>query len=50
MFFTVVLRVTEKRFIADAAIMDSMVQLQRKKAKGDKKRGCLLYTSDAADE
>ena len=28
MFFTVVLRVAEKRFIADTAIMDSMVQLQ----------------------
>ena len=38
MFFTAVLRVAEKRFIADAAIMDSIVQLQRKE-KGEKKRG-----------
>ena len=36
MFFTAVLRVTEKRFLADAAITDNMVQLQRKE-KGDKK-------------
>ena len=33
--FTVVLRVAEKRFLADAAITDNMVQLQRKK-KGKK--------------
>ena len=38
MFFTAVLRVAEKRFIADAAIMDSIVQLQRKE-KGEEKRG-----------
>ena len=37
--FTAVLRVAEKHFIADAAIMDRMVQLQRKKEKGEKKRG-----------
>ena len=36
MFFTAVLRVAEKRFLADAAIMDNMVQLQRKE-KGEKK-------------
>ena len=39
MFFTAVLRVAEKRFAADKAITDSMVQLQRKKEKGKKKRG-----------
>ena len=39
MFFTAVLRVAEKRFAADEAITDSMVQLQRKKEKGKKKRG-----------
>ena len=37
MFFTAVLRVAEKRFLADAAITDYMVQLQRKKEKGEKK-------------
>ena len=37
MFFTAVLRVAEKRFLADAAITDNMVQLQRKKEKGEKK-------------
>ena len=37
MFFTAVLRVAEKRFLADAAITDSMVQLQRKKKKGEKR-------------
>ena len=38
MFFTTVLRVAEKRFLADdAAITDNMVQLQRKKEKGEKK-------------
>ena len=36
MFFTAVLRVAEKRFPADAAMMDDMVQLQRKE-KGEKK-------------
>ena len=36
-FFTVVLSVAEKRFLTDAAIMDNMVQLQRKKEKGEKK-------------
>ena len=30
MFFTAVLRVTEKRFLADAVIMGNMVQPQRK--------------------
>lgn len=40
MFFAAVLRVAEKRFTADAAIIDSMVQPQRKKKeKGEKKRG-----------
>ena len=36
MIFTAVLRVAEKRFLADAAITDNMVQLQRKE-KGKKK-------------
>ena len=36
MFFTAVLRVAEKRFLANAAITDNMVQLQRKK-QGEKK-------------
>ena len=36
MLFTAVLRVAEKRFVADAAITDNMVQLQRKE-KGEKK-------------
>ena len=36
-FFTAVLRVAEKRFLADAAITDNMVQLQRNKKKGKKK-------------
>ena len=36
MFFTSVLRVAEKRFLADAAITDNMVQLQRKE-KGEEK-------------
>ena len=37
MFFTAVLRVAEKRFLASAAITDKMVQLQRKEEKGEKK-------------
>ena len=37
MFFTAVLRVAEKCFLADAAIRDNMVQLQRKKGKSEKK-------------
>ena len=37
MLFTTVLRVAEKRFLVDAAITDNMVQLQRKKEKGEKK-------------
>ena len=37
MLFTAVLRVAEKRVLADAAITDNMVQLQRKKEKGEKK-------------
>ena len=36
MFFTAVLRVAEKRFLANAAITDDMAQLQRKE-KGEKK-------------
>ena len=36
MFFTAVLRVAEKRFLADAVITDNMVQLQRKE-EGEKK-------------
>ena len=36
-FYTAVLRVAEKRFLADASITDNMVQLQRKKKKGEKK-------------
>ena len=39
MFFTAVLRVAEKRFTADAAIIDSMMQLQRNKEKGGKGGG-----------
>ena len=38
-FFTAVVRVAEKRFTADAVIMDSMVQLLRVKEKGGKKKG-----------
>ena len=34
--FTAVLRVAENRFLADAAITDNMMQLQRKK-KGENK-------------
>ena len=37
MFFTAVLRVAEKRFVADAAITDNMVQLQQKEE--DEKKG-----------
>ena len=37
MFFTAVLRVAEKHFLADATIMDNMVQPQRKKETGEKK-------------
>ena len=37
MFFTAVLRVAEKRFLAVAPITDYMVQLQRKKEKGEMK-------------
>ena len=37
MLFMTELRVAEKRFLAHAAIMDNMVQLQRKKEKGEKK-------------
>ena len=37
MLYTAVLRLAEKRFLADAAITDSMVQLQRKKKKGEKR-------------
>ena len=37
MFVTAVLRVAEERFLADAAITDNIVQLQRKE-EGDKKR------------
>ena len=36
MYFTAVLSVAEKRFLADAAITDNMVQLQRK-GEGEKK-------------
>ena len=36
MFFTAVLRVAEKRLLADATITDNMVQLQRKE-EGEKK-------------
>ena len=36
--FTAVLRVTEQRFLADAAIMGNMVRLQRKKEKGSRRR------------
>ena len=38
-FFTVVLHVAEKSFTADAVIMDSMVQLLRKREKGGRKKG-----------
>ena len=37
MFFTAVLRVAEKRFRADAAIMNNIVKLQQNKEKGEKK-------------
>ena len=37
MFFTAVLRMAEKRFLADATITDNMVQLQRKEE--DEKKG-----------
>ena len=37
-FFTAVLRVTQKRFTGDTVIMDNMVQLQRKKKGGGKRR------------
>ena len=37
-FFTAVLRVAEKRFTADAVIMDSMVQLLRKEKGGRTER------------
>ena len=37
MFFMAVLLVAEKRFLADAAITDNIVPLQRRKEKGDKK-------------
>ena len=36
-FFIAVLRVAEKRLLADAGITDNMVQLPQKKEKGDKK-------------
>ena len=36
-FFTAVLRVAENRFLADAAIMENAVQLQRKKERAKKK-------------
>ena len=39
MFFRTVLSVAEKRFIADAVIMESMVQLLRMKEKEGKKEG-----------
>ena len=39
LFFTALLRMAEKRFTADAVIMDSMVQLQRKKEKRGEKKG-----------
>ena len=38
MFFAAVLRLAGKHFFADAAIMDNMAQLQRKKRKGEKKK------------
>ena len=41
-FFTAVLRVAEERVTADAVIMDSMVQLQRKEKRGEKEGRCLL--------
>ena len=37
MVFTAVLRVAEKRFLANAVITDNMVQVQRKKENGEKK-------------
>eukprot|EP00904_Undaria_pinnatifida_P002098 jgi/Undpi1/1188/HiC_scaffold_10.g04650.m1 len=37
MFFTAVLRVAEKCFLADAAITDDMVQLQRNNERGEKR-------------
>ena len=35
MFFMAALCAADKRFLADAAIMDNMVQIQRKKEKGE---------------
>ena len=46
MFFTAVLRVAEKRFLSDAAITDNMVELQRKKEKGEKKGTSRTGTAD----
>ena len=37
MFFSAVLRVAEKRFLAGAAFTNNMVQTQRKKERGEKK-------------
>ena len=37
MFFTTALRVAEKRFFADVAVMDNMAQPQQKKEKEEKK-------------
>ena len=38
-FYTVVLRVADERFTADAVIMDSMVKLKLEKEKGGGKEG-----------
>ena len=35
-FLTAVVHAAEKRFVADAAIMDKTLQLQRKREKGEK--------------
>ena len=48
--FTAVLRVAGKRVLADAAVMDNMVQLQRKKGKGEKKGTSLTAKSTGGAE
>ena len=49
MFFTAVLRVAEKRFLADADMTDNMVQLQRKE-EGEKKGNSRTGKVDARRE
>ena len=49
-FFTAVLRVAEKRFTADAVIMDSMVQLRRKEKGREKERKGTDWKSRRTEE